>query len=48
MNYYTNAEPPRGEVCMRGNSVFSEYLKEAEITKETVDAEGWNHTGDIG
>ena len=37
-----------GEVCMRGKHVFKGYLKDAEATKNTIDAEGWLHSGDIG
>ena len=37
-----------GEVICRGGNVFQGYLKEAEKTADTIDAEGWLHSGDIG
>ncbi|HEY7138407.1 MAG TPA: AMP-dependent synthetase/ligase [Acidimicrobiia bacterium] len=37
-----------GEVLCRGGNVFRGYLDDPEKTAETIDSEGWLHTGDIG
>jgi long-chain acyl-CoA synthetase len=39
---------PNGEVLVRGPMLLKEYYKRPDATAESIDAEGWFHTGDAG
>ncbi|WRX10345.1 AMP-dependent synthetase/ligase domain - like 4 [Theobroma cacao] len=47
MGYNPLGNPPCGEICVRGKTIFSEYYKNPELTRESI-KDGWFHTGDIG
>ena len=38
----------RGDICTRGYAVMKGYWDDPDRTAETVDAEGWLHSGDLG
>jgi fatty-acyl-CoA synthase len=47
----TGADLPtgeRGEVLVKGYSLFDGYYRDPERTAQALDAEGWFHSGDIG
>ncbi|MDP1848269.1 MAG: long-chain fatty acid--CoA ligase [Solirubrobacteraceae bacterium] len=37
-----------GEILMRGPNIFQGYYNNAEATAETLTADGWLHSGDLG
>nr|GEZ38583.1 long chain acyl-CoA synthetase 1-like [Tanacetum cinerariifolium] len=45
MGYDPLADPPRGEICLRGKTSFVGYYKNPELNEVMKD--GWFHTGGI-
>ncbi|KAK1441718.1 long-chain-fatty-acid-CoA ligase [Babesia gibsoni] len=46
MEYFADADPPKGELLLRGGSITHGYYRNEKITKETI-INGWFYTGDI-
>ncbi|KAL5063277.1 hypothetical protein RYX36_025014 [Vicia faba] len=47
MRYNALSIQPRGEIFLRGNTLFAGYHKRQDLTEEVM-VDGWFHTGDIG
>ncbi|KAJ7525288.1 hypothetical protein O6H91_17G044000 [Diphasiastrum complanatum] len=47
LNYDARGKVARGEICIRGKTVFVGYHKRKDLTEEVL-VDNWFHTGDIG
>ncbi|KAF2462420.1 long-chain-fatty-acid-CoA ligase/ protein binding protein [Lineolata rhizophorae] len=48
MEYLASDKPQaRGELLVRGTSVFREYFRNVAETAKALDGDGWFHTGDV-
>ncbi len=47
-SYFSTNNPPQGEIWIRGPSVTEGYLDNEKETKDSITADGWFMTGDIG
>ncbi|KAJ3442361.1 long-chain-fatty-acid--coa ligase [Anaeramoeba flamelloides] len=48
LGYSIEDEEPKGELLLRGNSIFKGYYRDEERNKEAFTKDGWFKTGDIG
>ena len=47
LGYLTTDDPPRGEVYIKGNTVFKGYFRRNDLTQEVMTDDGWLKLGDI-
>ena len=48
VNPQTGAPEPKGEICSRGPFIMRGYFKDMKRYRESVDEDGWLHSGDVG
>ena len=48
MSKYSIRDPiPKGELCVRGPTVFAGYFRNKTGTEKAMDKDGWFRTGDV-
>lgn len=48
MGYSADANPPQGEIWMKGTPIMAKYYDNPEETEKALTPDGWFKTGDIG